>query len=91
MKKSIIFAGILILVLATILVITTVQANYVKTVPQYTHSLTKAICDEENFCQDVEIHCKNQEIIGMRLTGAAVQFSENWQDPRPPELRNRVC
>ena len=38
-------------------------------------SHTKAICDKNNFCQDYEIHCENKEIIGIRFTGAAVQFS----------------
>ena len=46
-------------------------------------SHTKAICNSTNFCQDYEIHCENEKIIKMSpITGAAVQFSSEWTDPR---------
>lgn len=58
------------------------KENYVK-IPQYTSSQTKAICTAENFCQDYQVFCRDQEVIGMsKITGAAVQFSKTWQDPR---------
>ena len=57
----------------------------------YTHSLTKAICNSENFCQDYEIFCEKEEVIKMSPTGAAIQFSEIWKDPRGEEIRSRLC
>lgn len=48
---------------------------------QYTY--TKAICTETNFCQDYEIICSNKKVIKMTpVTGAFVQHSSNWEDPR---------
>lgn len=92
MKKSIIFIEILIVGLIAILLIGPTQSNYIEIVPEYTHSHTKAICDEQNLCQDYEIFCKNQEIIGMSpITGAVVQFPENWQDPRDDKIKNSLC
>jgi len=55
------------------------------------YSFTKAICDENNYCQDYEIVCENGELISISPTGRAVQFSENWQDPRDKETINSLC
>ena len=91
MKKLIILTLIILLTLIGILALGTAQSNYVKIIPHYTHSHTKAICDSENFCQDYEIFCKNQKVIGMSPTGAAIQFPEKWQDPRDEKMRNSLC
>ena len=91
MRKLIILTLIILVILITILALSTAQSNYIKIIPQYTHSHTKAICNSENLCQDYEIFCKNQEIIGMNPTGAAIQFPENWEDPRDEEIRNSLC
>ncbi|GAH14959.1 unnamed protein product, partial [marine sediment metagenome] len=75
-----------------ILLIGPAQSNYIKIVPEYTHSHTKAVCDNQNLCQDYEIFCKNNEIVKMNpITGAVVQFPEDWQDPRNPEIKNGFC
>ena len=92
MKKPIIL--VMVLGLSLVSAIITIASDLepqTRDIP-YTHSFTKAICTTKNFCQDYEIFCKKQEVIGMSpITGAAVQFSENWQDPRSPELRNKFC
>ena len=86
MKKLLISAIILILLLAGIMLLNAASE------PPYTHSFTKAICTEENYCQDYEIMCKGKKTVSMILiTGAAVQFSENWEDPRNEEMRNKFC
>ncbi len=92
MKKWIILGLALLLILAGVLtIISSSPGNYI-TWLQYTHSHTKAICTEDNFCQDYEIFCKNQEVISISpITGAAVQFSGNWEDPRSAEIRNKFC
>ena len=57
----------------------------------YTHSHTKAVCDENNYCRDYEIFCKNNDLIEMRFTGAAVQFAEDWKDPREEAAIKSFC
>ncbi len=92
MKKPIILAIVLAIILATILSLAMVSSkgNYVKI--GHTHSFTKAICDSKSLCQDYEIFCKDQKVIKMNpITGAVVQFSESWQDPRTSEQRNEFC
>lgn len=53
-----------------------------KAVKDY-YTYTKAVCDENNFCQDYTITCENKELIEMRpITGASIQHSDTWQDSR---------
>jgi len=61
-------------------------------IQEYNYSYTKAICDEDNFCQDYEIICNNETLVEMNpITGAAVQQPDNWQDPRDKETIERLC
>jgi hypothetical protein len=93
MKKPIILAVVLAIILTAILSLAMVSSkgNYVK-IAGHTHSFTKAICDSKNLCQDYEIFCKDLEVIKMNpITGAVVQFSESWKDPRTLEQRNEFC
>ena len=54
----------------------------------YTNSHTKAICTENNLCQDYEIYCKNKKLVKMSpTTGAVVQFSKDRKDSRNDEER----
>lgn len=56
------------------------------------YTLTKAICNETNYCQDYEIVCRGEEIVSMNsLTGMAVQHSSDWEDPRNESIRNKLC
>jgi len=85
MKKLLILAMILIPLLTGIMLLNAEPA-------EYTHSFTKAICTEDNYCQDYEIMCKGNKTMSMTpITGAAVQFSENWEDPRNEETIRRFC
>jgi hypothetical protein len=54
-------------------------------------SLTKAICDQNNYCEDYEISCNGQEVVKMTPTGATIQFSESWEDPRTQEDKEILC
>ena len=92
MKKLIVFSLIIVILSTGILTAMTLQpANYLK-VPKYTHSFTKALCTDTNFCQDYEIFCRNSEMISISpITGAVIQFSETWQDPRNQKQRNNLC
>lgn len=91
--RKLLISGIIFIVTLIVIMSFTIssKSNYVK-IPEYTHSHTKAFCTNTNFCQDYEIYCKNSEVISMSpITGAAVQFSKNWQDPRSEEIRNKFC
>ncbi len=47
------------------------------------YTYTKAICNEDNFCQDYEVTCLNSELTEMTpITGASIQHNPNWEDPR---------
>ena len=96
MKKTAILVIILfILVAVTIFLIYSNLINPDITggvIQEYNYSYTKAICDEDNFCQDYEIICNNETLVEMNpITGAAVQQPDNWQDPRDKETIERLC
>jgi len=87
MNKLSIFAMILLLILAVF--ITFLLANSNNSLDYYTH--TKAICNETNYCQDYQIFCnKDKLIMTTPITGAVVQYSVSWQDPRN-ELEKELC
>ena len=92
MRKTVNLFAILVVGLAGISTISSFGSdNYVKIINS-TSSFTKAICTEKNFCQDYEIFCNETEIIRISpITGAVVQFSPSWEDPRSEEMINRMC
>jgi len=53
------------------------------------YSYTKAICDKSNFCQDYKIICDNGKLESLNpITGATIQNSNTWQDPRENKTKN---
>lgn len=69
-----------------------VNADIADNKSEETHSYTTAICNETNYCQDNIIKCNKNQVISISpITGAAVQFSVNWKDPRDEEIRNGFC
>jgi len=94
MKKTILTIALIITTLGfmtLVMIKPTMNVNSDEGIP-YTHSLTKAICDTKNFCQDYEIFCKNKDVIKMNpITGAAVQFPDDWKDPRDKEAIEVLC
>ncbi len=92
MEKENIFTIILMLIL--ICAIPILLLNFIKAKNEFseTHSYTTAICNETNYCQDNLVKCNEDQVISISpITGAAVQFSENWQDLRDEETRNSFC
>ena len=55
------------------------------------YSFTKAICNQENYCKDYEITCEDGKIISKKAISEGVQFSQDWEDPRSEEMRNKWC
>jgi hypothetical protein len=81
---------LLFLVLEISLIFAVIESSKEKEVNS--RSLTKAICNENNYCQDYEIVCANKTVISKTpLTGMAVQFSSNWKDPRDKESIENLC
>ena len=79
---------ILLLILATL--ITFLLTNSEDYLDYYSH--TKAICNETNYCQDYQISCDEERAIMITpITGAAIQNSEDWTDPRNESIRNKLC
>ncbi len=55
------------------------------------YSWTKAICNETNYCQDYEIVCNGEDVVSIAPTGAVIQNSHDWKDPRDEETINKFC
>lgn len=96
MKKILLIGFVLVLIfLTSVLLISSfglIESFSQKSEFPYTHSYTKAICDKNNYCEDYEIFCKDKKIVKMNpITGAVIQFSEDWEDPRDEEIRNDFC
>ena len=95
MEKAVIPITILLLIIAVaiaLLSLNIIQAGITSNVISETHSYTKAVCSSTNYCQDYIVRCNGDHMISMNpITGAAVQFSTDWQDPRDPETINDFC
>lgn len=94
MEKTIVPVIIFLLILASaisILSFNIIQQNLEQESLE-THSYTTAICNSTNFCQDNIVKCNKDQVININpITGAAVQFSHDWQDPRNEQEINGFC
>ncbi len=90
MKKINIIGLLVGLLLILSLILISSQSLSMTKIP-YDKSMTKAVCTEDHYCQDYELTCKNNKLIKLTPTGAAVQFSQDWEDPRTPEKREISC
>jgi hypothetical protein len=80
-SKNIAIIIIILLILITGFLL--IRFNLTGGVVKDYYTYTKAICDENNFCQDYEITCQNKKLIEMKpITGASIQHSNSWEDPR---------
>ena len=89
--KTILLTIIIILILTTLTFIFARPLITGRAIDEpYDHTYTRAICDEDNFCQDHEVICKDNKLIELKpITGAVVQHPENWEDPR--EYQDNLC
>lgn len=89
-KRLLILLGILLLILIGILIISLTRQNITgETVKEYTH--TKAVCNENNFCQDYEVTCQGEKVVDIKPTGYIVQNPDDWKDPRNQEEIGQWC
>jgi len=90
MKKHITLFGIgMIFVLVVLGIFCT--KNIIAGLSESESSLTKAICDSGNHCEDYLITCKGKNVIKITPTGAVAQFPESWEDPRDDKGREIAC
>ena len=69
-----------------------IAINLVKTEQNIpTSTWTKAICNEENYCLDVQITCSEDRIIDVKPMGEGTYFPDDWEDPRPIGMIERWC
>ncbi len=52
---------------------------------------TKAICSEENYCIDILITCDGNRVVDLTPLSEGIYFSSDWEDKRPPHLKNQYC
>ena len=91
-KVKIVFLSTAILVLVAILIYFVFSLSQITggTIQNY-QTYTKAVCDETNYCEDYEITCQDDKLVRMNPTGAVIQFSNDWKDPRDEERIERIC
>ena len=92
-KISIVFLSIIAIILTTILIFS--SFNLFQNISGMTvinsYSYTKGICNETNYCEDYEINCEGNKVSSMKFTGAAIQNSFDWKDPRDKETIEKLC
>jgi len=87
---TILLLTFLLLALPLYLIQTNLTGQVILEEESYTY--TKAICNESNYCQDHEITCKGKELVSVKpITGATIQFEENWEDPRDKKTIENMC
>ncbi len=91
MKKIVISIALFIIIFVGISLISSLLLGD-KEAQEFTTSYTEAICNETNYCQDYEVYCREEEFVKMSpLTGAVVQHSEDWKDPRDKKTIEELC
>jgi hypothetical protein len=89
MRKLTIFLFTILLAIALIFIFVNAIKPEPKVIP--TSTWTKAICNEENYCLDIQITCSEDSVIDIKPTGEGAFFPEDWQDPRPTEMIKKWC
>ena len=96
MKKSLISIlilalGLLALIIA-FLALVLINQDVSGSVISKEYSYTKAICTEDNFCQDYVIICDGSNMLSKTpIDNAKAQYSLDWQDPRAQEVIDGFC
>lgn len=94
MKTKTKLAILIVLIITTIsaLYFLIIEVNITGRVILDNYTFTKAICDENNFCQDYEIACDGKILLKTTpIQGAVIQHERDWQDPRGEQLEENPC
>ena len=90
-KILVIFLSITAIILSTALIFSSFNFFISGMTIVNSYSYTKGICNETNYCEDYEINCEGNNVVSMKFTGAAIQNSLNWKDPRDKETIEKLC
>ena len=52
---------------------------------------TRAICNDNGFCIDVEVVCQADRLIDMKPIPAGIYHSDDWEDARPTDFKAKWC
>jgi hypothetical protein len=88
-KLSLLSLTILIEIILFFIIVNAIKTDTKQKIP--TSTWTKAVCNEKNYCLDIQITCSEDEIIDIKPTGEGAYFSESWADPRPIEIIRKWC
>lgn len=92
MKSVLILLASLLLVVSITLLWIDLRDTKANSIFLDSYVQTKAFCNETNYCQDYQIECQGNQATRINpVTGAFLQQSENWQDPREEEIRKTRC
>ncbi len=91
MKKTSLKLALLLLILALILVAFLILKPRITGNSINQQMFTKAICDNNNYCEDYEVICNQKQVKSFTPTGMVAQNSDNWNDSRTPEQIEEMC
>ena len=92
LKKTILIIVTIFLTIIGILFFNLAKPNITGNVIEGSHLSTMAICNETNFCQDYEIICHDNQVLNISpISGAVVQHSLEWEDPRGKIDIEKLC
>ena len=89
MKKLLFLSTILLGIILFFIIVNAIRTEPEHKVP--TSTWTKAVCNEENYCLDIQITCSEDRVIGIKPTDEGAYFPEDWEDPRPIEMLEKWC
>jgi len=46
------------------------------------YAWTKAVCNSDNMCLDIEVQCENGNVVGIEPLEGMIYHEEGWVDPR---------
>ncbi len=87
-----ILATLVVLSLTSLIIVSSLTGDAISNSNKEQYIHTKALCNNTNYCQDYQITCSGNQTLSIKpITGSAVQYSENWQDPRETGQRTLTC
>ena len=91
MRKAVIILVLLLIVLAFFVGLFISKISFTGNVVQdNSYSWTKALCNSDNECMDVEITCNNGQVSSIVPISKLVVHSDDWKDPRG-SLADKLC
>jgi len=88
-KLHILLSTILLVIILFFIIVNAVETEQKQEIS--TSTWTKAVCNEENYCLDIQITCRDNEVVNLKPTGEGAYFPKDWKDPRPVELIEKWC